>query len=216
MLHLGDDVVAALYEQPREQSDSGVPPVWLSYVTVASADETAARVSELGGAVHIGPFDVMDAGRMAIFADPTGAMLAIWEPRGSIGAERVNDHGCLTWNELTTNDPDAAREFHSALFGWTFEAVDSAGPRYWIIGHPGAAANRNGGMRELMPDELAAGVPPHWLPYFAVESTDAAVEQAQGAGARVLAGPMDVPAGRIAALMDPQGAAFAVFAGPLD
>ena len=98
-----------------------MPPHWLSYVTVASADGSAARAADLGGTVHAGPFDV-GARRMAVVADPTGAMLGLWEPRSSIGAELVNDPGCLTSNELT-NDVDAASTFYEGLFGWTISQV---------------------------------------------------------------------------------------------
>lgn len=214
MLTIEDDPVAGLYEMEHGQQSSGVPPNWVSYVTVASADESAKRAEELGGAVMVGPMDVLDAGRMAVIADPSGAAFAVWEPRRSIGAVRVNEPGCLTWNDLATDDPATAREFYGALFGWTFEAVDTGSEAgYWVIGHGGAAGGRNGGIREMTADE---GTPPNWLPYFAVASTDESIRQAESAGAKLLAGPMDLPAGRIAVLLDPQGAAFAVFAGEFD
>lgn len=192
------------------------PPHWNNYVTVASADDSAAKAKELGASLIEEPFDVMDAGRMALLQDPTGAALCIWEPREAIGAGRVNDHGCLTWNELSTNDTAAAEEFYSALFGWRFDEIATGGPSYWTIGHDGAAAGRNGGMRELAPQQ--AGVPPHWMPYFAVTSADQAAERAQGAGGSLLYGPIDIPTtdNRIAVLHDPQGAVFAVFQGEVD
>jgi uncharacterized protein len=90
------------------------PPHWNSYVTVASADETAAKAKELGGTAIEEPFDVMEAGRMALLRDPTGAMLCVWEPRDAIGAGRVNDPGCLTWNELHTPDPTRRSSFTPA------------------------------------------------------------------------------------------------------
>jgi predicted enzyme related to lactoylglutathione lyase len=54
-------------------------------------------------------------------------------------------------------------------------------------------------------------VPPHWLPYFQVENTDAIVARAEKLGAKTWVPPMDVPTvGRLAILADPQGASFAV------
>jgi uncharacterized protein len=209
------DPVAGLYSQPEEQRVQGVPPFWFNYVTVESADAASDRVGELGGSVHAEPFDVVEAGRMAVAADPTGAMLGLWEPRGSIGARRVNDPGCLTWNDLSTNDPATAIGFYSALFGWRIEPIDTdGGPSYWAITHDGAAEGRNGGMRELTPEQ--EGVPPHWMPYFTVESADEAIERASGAGGGSLAGPIDIPTGRIAVLLDPQNAVFAIFEGDVD
>jgi predicted enzyme related to lactoylglutathione lyase len=184
------------------------PPHWNSYVTVASADETAARAEELGATAIEQPFDVMEAGRMALFADPTGAALCIWEPRQAIGAGRVNDPGCLTWNELHTPDIGRALTFYTGLFGWSTERMDTqGGPEYVIVK---VGERSNGGVMDAQPGE-----PPNWLPYFTVESRDRAADEAGGLGASEFA-RMDMPAGRIAVLADPQGAPFAIFEGEVD
>ncbi len=216
LLKLGGETVAALYPQPQEQRDLGTPPNWFNYVTVADADAAAARVKELGGAVLAEPFDVMEDGRMTVIADPTGAFLGAWQPKNTIGATLVNDPGCLTANELSTNDIPRAIEFYEALFGWKVEELDTGGgPRYWSIGHDGAAQGRNGGMRELAPEQ--EGVPPHWMPYFTVESADGAIATAKEAGGALHAGPIDIPTGaRLAVLGDAQGAIFAIFQGEVD
>src|SRR3954454_4623790 len=64
--------VAAIAPQPPQQREMGVPPLWNSYVSVTSADEAADRAKELGATVHAPPFDVLDAGRMAVIQDPQG------------------------------------------------------------------------------------------------------------------------------------------------
>src|ERR671914_419259 len=94
------------------------PPHWNCYVTVASADESAARARELGATLLAEPFDVMDLGRTAVIADPTGAAVCVGGPRSHIGAALVNTPGAMTWNDLITPDPDAAGRFYEALFGW--------------------------------------------------------------------------------------------------
>ena len=153
---------------------------------------------------------------MAVIADPTGAVFGVWQARDSIGATLVNDPGCLTMNELSTNDADAAATFYSDLFGWKVEALDTQGaPPYWSIRHEGGAGGLNGGMRELAPEQSEAGVPPHWMPYFTVASLDEAIATTQGAGGTLHAGPIEIPAGRIAVLSDPQGAFFAIFEGEM-
>ncbi len=211
----GGKAVAAITEQPDGQRAAGVPPHWLSYVTVASADDSAARADELGGSVHAGPFDASDAGRVVILTDPAGAMLGLWEARGSIGAELVNDPGCLTANELATDDVEAATGFYGGLFGWSIERVDTGGgPGYWAIQHDGAAEGRNGGMRELSPGE--DGVPPNWVPYFTATSIDDTLARAGELGGSTLVGATEIPAGRFAAVRDPQGAAFSIFEGAVD
>jgi predicted enzyme related to lactoylglutathione lyase len=204
MLSKGGKPVAAL-----SAAMEGQPAAWNSYVTVESADDSAAAAQEHGGTVVMEPFDVMDVGRMAVIQDPTGAFFSVWEPRTSIGAERVNEPGALTLNQLNTSDPERAQEFYAALFGWRFEAVggDAA---YWGI------YNRdrlNGGMMPLAPE---LGAPSHWLVYFGSESVDEDAGRIRELGGEPLIEPMSVPGGRILPAQDPQGAVFAVLSGRFD
>jgi uncharacterized protein len=204
MCKVDGDYVAAI-----PGSTDQAPPHWNNYVTVASADDAAAKAKELGANVIEEPFDVMDAGRMALFMDPTGAALCVWEARDAIGAQRVNEPGCLTWNELHTPDPAKALEFYSGLFGWSGEEMETGegNPSYTVIRN---GDRTNGG---VMPAQ--GGEPPNWLPYFIVESRDDAVARAKELGAQELF-RMDMEQGNIAALADPQGAVFAVFEGDVD
>jgi uncharacterized protein len=200
MCKVGGENVAAI-----APTTGDFPPHWNSYVTVASADDAAAKAKELGGTAIEEPFDVMEAGRMALLQDPTGAALCVWEPRDMIGARRVNDPGCLTWNELHTPDPDKALEFYDGLFGWGSEHMEmEGGPGYTVIK---LGERSNGG---VMPAQ--DGEPPHWLPYFTVESREGAADQVKGTGGREWI-RMDMPQGKIAVFSDPEGAPFAVWEG---
>jgi uncharacterized protein len=184
----------------------GQPPAWLNYVTVADADDTTANAREAGATVHVEPMDVLDVGRMAILADPTGAALGLWQPRRHTGAELVNEPVSLTWNELETRDPDAAKSFYKAIFNWDAESAQMGDMQYTTWQLDGKPV---GGMADItgrVPDE----VPAYWQAYFAVADTDAIVEQAQAQGASVHAPAMDIPAGRFAILADPHGAVFGV------
>jgi predicted enzyme related to lactoylglutathione lyase len=196
--------VAALYEMGEEERSS-LQPHWSSYVAVEDVDALAPRVLELGGEVLAHPFDVLQAGRMTALRDPTGATVHLWQPREQAGAGRVNDAGCMVWNELATPDPARARDFYSELLGWTLEPEESG---YGVIKNRGAL---NGGIRP--PQE---GEPTHWLVYYTVPACDEAIEKIRDAGGSVIAGPMETPVGRVAAVRDPQGAPFAVFEGETD
>lgn len=189
----------------------GQPPAWSSYVSVADADATAAAVKEAGGNVIAEPMDVMDLGRMAVFADPTGAVFGIWQPGAFPGAALVNEPGAFSWNELGTRDPDAAKEFYAAVFGWAFRDNDMGEMgtyTEWLNGESSI-----GGMMDVtgrLPDEI----PAHWMVYFSVGNTDAALETVKSSGGGVSFGPVDIPAGRFAIVTDPHGAAFAVIQLP--
>ncbi|HEX6391022.1 MAG TPA: VOC family protein [Solirubrobacteraceae bacterium] len=202
MAKVGGKRVGALY-----QAQQG-PPNWLSYVTVADVDATAARAGELGATLISEPFDVMDAGRMAVVQDPTGAVFALWQAGQSIGAELVNDPGSLTMNQLNTGDTDAAARFYEALFGWRFARIPESPEPFWSINN---GDRLNGAM---MP--APEGVPAHWLAYFTTADLDGAVTQIGAGGGTVVIGPVPIPAGRFAVATDPQGAAFALFEGDVD
>ena len=210
MLHLDGDVVAGLFGQSEEQKAGGVPPRWLCYVTVERLEETAGRVAELGGTVLNEPFDVEEAGRMALIADPGGARLALWEARANIGATRVNDPGCLCWSDLVTEDPQAAADFYRGLFGWETEELPNAGG-YRVIRN---GDRTNGGM---MPAAMAGWQGPgYWLPCFNAGGLDASLAVIYEAGSRVMIAPQTVPAGRFAVATYPQGEPFALFEGAVD
>jgi uncharacterized protein len=192
--------VAALYR------DDTQPPHWNCYVTVASADDVAAKAKAAGGTVMMEPFDVMEVGRMTVIGDPTGAPIFAWEPRQHIGAQLVNTPGSMTWNDLNTTDPDAAAGFYGALFGWEFEEIPDAGG-YRVIKNSGRV---NGGM------SVTAGAAPGWMPYFGHEDVERAIDDVPGRGGRVLAGPIQMPQGAIGVFTDPQGAVFALWTGEYD
>ena len=184
----------------------GQPPAWTTYVSVADADATSAAVKEAGGSVLAEPMDVMDLGRMAIFADPTGAVFGIWQPGSFPGAGLANESGSISWNELGTRDPGAAKAFYAKVFGWdsTDNDMGEMGTyTEWKLGEGSI-----GGMMDVsgrLPDEI----PAHWMVYFAVDDADATVELAKERGGGVAFGPIDIPVGRFAILTDPHGAAFA-------
>jgi predicted enzyme related to lactoylglutathione lyase len=185
----------------------GQPPAWSTYVSVEAAEATAAKVREAGGTVLAEPMDVMGLGKMAIFADPAGAVFGIWQPGTFVGAEIVNETNAIVWNELNTRDTAGAKEFYGAVFGWGFEdmEVENVGT-YTSLQVDGNAV---GGMLDIIgrvPDE----VPANWLTYFAVDDTDAAVAKLKELGGSVNMEPMDIVAGRFAVVSDPFGAVFAV------
>jgi predicted enzyme related to lactoylglutathione lyase len=196
---------AALYSLAESPGERSAPPRWNSYVAVTSADASAAAAASLGGTVVTAPFDVGMSGRTAVVRDPQGAVLYLWEARGSPGIGVEGEVGSLCWTELATSDVDAARRYYASLFGWTYRRGSGAD------GYTEIAAGREfiGGMLPIEEDWGEAM--PAWRPYFRVADCDVAVADAKTLGARILAGPTDLPnVGRTAFVADPQGATFAV------
>lgn len=185
----------------------GARAAWTPYLATDDAQDLVARAPGLGGTV-LGPVtDVGPLGRMAILADPSGAVFGLWQAGTMIGAGMVNEPGGLLWEDLRASDPDACRAFYGALFGYEYDRIDLAGPDYTTFRLPDEQTPL-GGMGAMM--DSPAGTPSHWLVCFGVADTDAAVTAAQAAGGSVLAPAKDTPFGRLAVLADPDGAAFTV------
>jgi len=182
------------------------PPAWTTYVNVDSADETVAKIKAEGGMVFMEPFDVMDVGRMAIVADPAGAVLGLWQPKAHKGAGIVNEPGTFSWAELVTTDVEAAKRYYGAVFGWGAETHGEGPGSYteWKLGE----RSISGAMPK--PPQMPAEVPPNWGVYFTVTDTDAAVAKVKELGGAVMMGPMEIEPGRFAVVADDQGAVFNV------
>ena len=112
-------------------------------------------------------------------------------------------HGVFYWNELLTNDVEAAVKLYSDVMGWSFDGVPMGEMTYWVAyldGEPVAGVMK-------MPQGLPEGTPPHWMAYISVDDVDATVAKAKSGGATILNEPFDVPnVGRIAILQDTGGA----------
>ena len=200
-------VAAGMMQLSPEMAQSGMPPVWSSYVTVDDLEAATAKVAPAGGQVMRPPMDVMDAGRMAVVTDSAGAVFCLWEAGESIGSEVVNEHGAVTWNELLTPDPAQAAGFYGELLGWTAQTMPMPMGDYTVFFVEGG--NENGIAGSMTPP--MPGMPPAWLVYFNVDDCDATAELATEHGATVMGQPMDVPGvGRLVPIQDPQGAMFAV------
>lgn len=207
MLRLRGEAVGALSKLRPEQAAHGMPSHWGSYVSVENADQTAAKAKALGAMVMVEPFDVMDVGRMAVIADPQGAIFSLWQPKKHIGAGVLDEVGALCWTELMTPDAKAAETFYTGLLPWGVESKPMGpGMTYTIFkrGAVGAA-----GMMQITKE--MEGVPPNWGVYFQVADCDASFAKATSMGAKAVVPPQDVPGiGRFSILQDPQGAHFAI------
>jgi predicted enzyme related to lactoylglutathione lyase len=184
---------------------AGGDAAWTLYFASDDADATARAVQEAGGAVLLQPGDVGSLGRMFIGADPAGATFGVWQAGVHIGAGIVNEPGGLSWEDLRSTDPDAARRFYQAVFGFVAEPLEMAGPDYTIFSSRAGEAPL-GGMGGMF--GAPEGTPSHWLVYFGVPDVTAAVQAARTSGGTVLSERLDTPFGPMAALRDPAGAVF--------
>ena len=206
---------------------AGAPPaaMWNTYIWVDNAEETAAKARAAGGGMATAPFDVADAGRMAVLTDSEGAAFCIWQPNKHKGAKVINEHGSLNFNTLATGDPEAAKAFYGAVFGWQTLTIP-AGVMWTLPGYGDHLEEQTPGLRRQMAqmgapegfiDVVAAltpigdgGVetPAQWRVTFAVDDVTATAAKARESGGEVVTGPIDAPWARLAVINDPQGASF--------
>src|SRR4051794_17802119 len=131
-----DRDVAAVAPQPQGYDP---PPAWITTVRVDSADDAARMAREAGGQVLAEPFEG-PSGRMAVIADPAGAVLSVCEPGPGGSAEIVNEPGAWAMSQLRTPDPAGANAFYGAVFGWTtedFAAGDLVATMFRLPGYVG-------------------------------------------------------------------------------
>ncbi|HEY0165495.1 MAG TPA: VOC family protein [Jatrophihabitans sp.] len=185
------------------------PAGWLTHFATSDVEASAERVSAHGGQVMMGPLDVMELGRMAICADPSGARFGLWQAGSHAGLGVVNEPGAVIWTEQMsrTFEPDLA--FYSGVFGWEFHEMEAEGFRYASF----VSQDRDiGAVGEYGAEDLE--LPAQWWVYLAVDDTDAAVDQVVKLGGGVLRPPADSPYGRLATVTDNQGASFRLLAAP--
>lgn len=191
---------------PRQNPEA--PVAWTTYLATENADDTAAKITSAGGAVLAPPFDVMDVGRMAIAADPGGAVFGLWQAKAHTGFGRSGETGTVVWNENFSRDFEGNKKFYGAVFGYTFNDMSSPEMQYATLDLDGRPVGGIGGMGTFFPAE----VPAYWGCYFQVENTDAAVAKVESLGGKSVTPPMDSPYGRMASVTDDQGAFFSVMA----
>jgi uncharacterized protein len=191
---------------PNPPGAEAAPSVWTTYLAVADADATAAKITEAGGQLMMPPGDVGPAGRLAVAADPTGAVFGIWQAGETTGVQIANVPGALTWNECMTRDFEAAKAFYAAVFGYGYDDMSSDEFSYATLKVGDSIVGGMGGL----PASVPAEVPPHWETYFGVADTDATVAQLTTLGGGVLREAADSPYGRMAQVIDDQGVPFSV------
>ncbi len=181
------------------------PTSWNLYIGTDDAAALGEKVQAAGGSVLAPAFDVGAMGRMAVFADPTGAVISAWQPAGT-GSFRTADVGSFGWAELNARGFDTASAFYADVFGWstTTSPMGEGQPDYHEFKADGESILGGMEMSAMVP----AGMPSYWMPYFSVADVDEAFRRAREAGANEVVAPSPMPGGRFAIVTDPQGAMF--------
>ncbi len=202
MFHQDGENVAALSPMLPDAAEQGIPPAWTNYITVDDVDAIVDPIKGNGGSIVHGPMDVFENGRMLILQDPTGAHVALWQPKTHIGADIINKPGAMMWNELATKDIEKAKDFYSKVLGWEYE-VDDTG--YIMIKNNG---RMNGGILQM--DESYGEMPSAWTVYFNVDDFEASTKKVEELGGKIMVQAEAPGVGPFAVITDPTGAALTI------
>jgi predicted enzyme related to lactoylglutathione lyase len=201
---IGDKNVAGI----GGTQDPHAPAAWMVYIGTSDAEKTAKIVEQSGGKVVMPPFEVLKSGRMAVFQDPSGAFISVWEPNEMHGSDLMYAPNTFAWAELNSRGVDKARPFYSSVFGWGEKnsPMSEGGGDYTEFKQDGESVAGAMEMNPMVPKE----VPSYWMVYFGAEDVDKTYKKALDSGGREMLPPQDFPGGRFAIVADPQGAAFGI------
>jgi predicted enzyme related to lactoylglutathione lyase len=208
---------AEIIQRTEQFDDMHLPASWYPYIYVVDLAATLRRVEAAGGTVIAGPTTRGSLATVATIADPSEAVLCLWQPRDMSGAQSLHTAGALTWIELETPDLDSACRFYHAVFDWTpsettglpRDESDTASVTLDSYTVFSTAIGRVAGALRPPID----GIPASWCPAFAVIDTDIMTSSAARHGGVVMAEPYDLPIGRQSVVIDPGGAPFSLL-GP--
>jgi uncharacterized protein len=191
----------------------GTPSTWSTYFAVGDVDATAARITSAGGHLAAGPMDVMDAGRLVVATDVTGAVFGLWQGMSHTGSQVANVPGAFTWSEHMSADFEGAKAFYAAVFGYEYGDMSGNGFSYATLLINGQQVV--GGIGGL-PEGTGDAQPAAWSVYFGTADTDKSVDLVTGNGGRVVRPASDSPYGRMAVVADQHGAVFSLISTPAD
>jgi predicted enzyme related to lactoylglutathione lyase len=184
---------------------------WIVLLSVENVDEAVQTLTDAGGTVFTPPTDMAARGRIAVVADPQGAVFALLETRDGDPVDAEPAMGDFLWNELWADDVENATGFYRGLANYEAEnrfveddASDGGPSGYRVL-------STNGTPRAGILANPVEGLPPIWVSYVRVEDPAAITAKVESLGGRVLlnAQERDI-GGQVALIAGPSGAGIAI------
>jgi len=177
---------------------------WLAQVSVLRIDDTVAAARAAGGKVLLGPLDLRGRGRVAVLADPQGAVFGAIESAAGDPADRDPAVGDWLWHEVWATAPDAVAPFYDQLFGFALNTAEVYGKPYRYFA---AGGRPRVGLVQKPDPQLGAA----WVSYVRVDDAAQVSDRVAGLGGKVLLAPRaDIRAGTVGIIADPGGGALLI------
>ena len=190
----------------QNEAGSGYPDGWSTYLATPDAAATTTAAQAGGAQVLVEPMQVGTQGTMAVYTDPSGAMIGAWQAAEHTGYRVLEEHGAPIWHELHTTDYATAVAFYRQVFDWDTQVTgDSDDFRYTLLLVDGV---QRAGIMDGSAWLLPSGAPSAWEVYFGSEDVAATLSQVSALGGRVVQEIEETPYGQLATAADPTGATF--------
>lgn len=194
-----------------EKKDGGTnyDSQWMEYISVEDVDSVFEEVKKQNCKIYREPFDIMNRGRIAIFADTRGALIAIVNSSSGDPDDVDVEYNNWFWNELWTDDMNNSVDFYKSLFNYTTEEFKTRSDNDYVILR--TKERRRAGLLKIPFEE----VKPNWLPFVAVKEVKNVEDKVKEFGGEILVASEGIIGNDAVIISDPSGAVFAIHNWPL-
>jgi uncharacterized protein len=165
----------------------------ITYFATDDIEKSAAKATELGANIFMGPMDVMDVGKMALVVDPLGAVHGLWQAGTFTGFGVVYEPGTIGWFDHASNDPAAAADYYVNLTGMT---LNESQPDMRVL------QNGDQWFASVSQDQMPGGAA-RWNPVYIGDSLARIRDTARAQGGSVVVEEMPVPGSAITVIAEP-------------
>jgi len=201
LINAGEKQIAGIMQFDKP----GIPPHWVSYITVADVDAAANAAKANGGTIANAPMDIPDVGRFSVLLDPFGAVSVAFKsahPERDGAPPQRPGTSEFCWETLSTSDVAKAVAFYTKVYPWTSKKAEPGNTDLFYAGDRMVADIQ----------KTPPGVPPNWLTYVVVAKLADGRARAQKLGGKILMEEIVVPGmGAFAVMQDNIGAVIGLF-----
>ena len=203
------NAIGGIIRLEKKDGEADYASQWMEYISVEDVDGVFQEVIKQNCKVFREPFDIMSRGRIAVFADTRGALIAIVNSSTGDPDDVEVEYNNWFWNELWTDDLNNSVEFYKSLFNYTLEEYKTRSDNDYVILR--TKEKRRAGVLKIPYDD----VKPNWLPYVAVKDVKEVENKVKELGGEILVASEDIIGNDAAILADPSGAVFTIHNWPL-
>jgi len=203
------NAIGGIIHLEKKDDETNYASQWMEYISVEDVDGVFQEVIKQNCKVFREPFDLMNRGRIAVFADTRGALIAIVNSSTGDPDDVEVEYNNWFWNELWTDDLNNSVEFYKSLFNYTMEEYKTRSDNDYVILR--TKEKRRAGVLKIPYDD----VKPNWLPYVAVKDVKEVENKVKELGGEILVASEDIIGNDAAILADPSGAVFTIHNWPL-